>query len=220
MNGVATILDAAGRVVDEVRGPVRWADVEEFIRHRAAERERAFAEIVRNLRLGRLHPDLVAAQTSPGYAVTSGTAAHALAAATAETSWNLIAGASVGVHLVEFGIGFDGVTASAVPVNVELCQSTQATAGTPGASPTPTQIRGRSTTVGVTAGVAYTAEPTVLTPVKHWLVSPNGGLLVIQAPLGREAETDLSAGALKSLALRATAPAVVNCRSYAEFERL
>lgn len=206
-----TLLDHRGNALKELRGPDRWTDLDEWMAWRRIERE---------LEMATLHPDFIAAQTSPGYTVTSGTTAHALAAATAETSWNLIAGAAVGVHIVEFGIGFDGVTASAVPVNVELCQSTQATAGTPAASPTPTQIRGKATAVGVTAGVSYTAEPTVLTPVKHWLVSPNGGMFVIQAPLGREAESDLSGGAVKSMALRATAPAVVNCRSYVEFERL
>ena len=208
---IATILDPYGRAIKEVRGPNTWHEIERWMAWRRIERE---------LELAREQPLVVAAQTSPGYTVTSGTAVHALAAAAAETSWNLIAGASVGIHLVEIGIGFDGVTASAVPVNVELCQSTQAGTGTVGSSPTPTQIRGRATTVGVTAGVAYTAEPTVLTPVKQWLVSPNGGLLVVQAPLGREAETDLSGGTVKAIALRATAPAAVGCRSYCEFERL
>lgn len=223
---VATILDGrTGQAVGECAAPRSWnpRDMAEWHLFRAEERQRRVLDEagVRDLlSLAAQRPDLVAAQTSPGYAVTSGTSAHALAAATAETSWNLIAHASVGVHVVEFGISFDGVTASAVPVNVELCQSTQAGAGTPGASPTPTQIRGRTTTVGVTAGVAYTAEPTTLTPVKHWLVTPNGGLFVIQAPLGREIETDLSGGTIKGVALRATAPATVNCRSYAEFERL
>lgn len=205
-----TILDPLGQPLKEVRGPRTWDDIQEWLAWRAIERELEFAE---------KYPNLAASAMSIGYSVTSGTTAHALAAATAETSINVIAHASVPLNIVEFGIAFDGVTASAVPVNVELCQSTQATAGTPGASPTPTQIRGKATTVGITAGVAYTAEPTALTPFKHWLVSPNGGLLVVQLPLGREPESDLSGGTIKALALRATAPAVVNCRSYMEFER-
>lgn len=219
---IATILDHRGQPVAEVRGPRTWADIDDWLCHRSNDRarEQQLANVRGLLDRAMEQPWLQAAQMSPGYTVTSGTGAHALAAATAETTWNLIAGSAVGVHVIEFGISFDGVTSSAVPVNVELCQSTQAGAGTAGASPTPTQIRGRTTTVGVTAGVAYTAEPTTLTPVKHWLVTPNAGLLVIQAPLGREIECDLSGGTIKALALRATAPAVVNCRSYAEFERL
>lgn len=215
MNGLATILDATtGQPIGECRAPEKWSEIDDFMRSRHEERTRALLDLAKE------NPGIIAAQTSPGYTVTSGTTAHNLAAATAETTWNLIASANVGVHLVEWGISFDGVTASAVPVNVELCQGTQATAGTAGASPTPTQVRGRVTAVGVTAGVAYTAEPTVLTPVKHWLLTPNGGLIIMQYPLGREPETDLSAGTIKNIALRATAPATVNCRSYAEFERL
>lgn len=156
-------------------------------------------------------------QGSTGYAVTSGTSAVALAAATAKTIVNLIAGSAVGIHVVEFGISFDGVTASAVPVLVELCQSTQATAGT-STGGTVNQLRGRVQSSGITAGVAYSAEATVLTPVKQWLVTPNGGLLVIQSPLGREGETDLSGGTIKGIALRCTAPAIVNTRAYMEFE--
>jgi hypothetical protein len=206
-----TCVDPHGRPVQELRGPERWRDLDRWLAWRRIERE---------LELAREQPGLVGAQTSPGYCVTSGTAAQALAAATRETTVNLIAGAAVGIHIIEFGISFDGVTASAVPVNVELCQSTQATAGTVGSSPTPVQIRGKTTTVGVTAGAAYTAEPTVLTPVKQWLVSPNGGLLVVQAPLGREMESDLSGGTIKAVALAATAPAIVNTRAYIEFERM
>jgi hypothetical protein len=152
-----------------------------------------------------------------GYVVKTGTSATALVAATAKTVWNLIAAITKSALLTEFSISFDGVTASAVPVLVELCLSTQATAGTPGSSPTPQQIRGRGTAV-CTAGVDYSAEPTALTPVKHWLVTPNGGLLVIQFPLGRESQFDLSGGTNKAQCLRANAPANVNCRAYAEFE--
>lgn len=154
----------------------------------------------------------------PGYTVTSGT--HALAAATAETTWNIIPTTTVGIQIVEFGISFAGVTASAVPAEVDLCTSTQATAGTAGSSPTPLQIRGRTLAPGVTAGVAYSAEPTVLVPIKTWYVSPNGGMLVMQFPLGREMDQGFSSEAIKAIALRVTAPATVNCRSYVEFERI
>jgi hypothetical protein len=152
-----------------------------------------------------------------GYVVKTGTTATALSAATAKTLVNLIAATTKTAVLVEASVSFDGVTASAVPVLVELCLSTQATAGTPGASPTPQQIRGKGTAV-CTAGVDYSAEPTALTPFKHWLVTPNGGLMTIQLPLGRESQFDLSGGTNKAQCIRANAPAVVNARSYAEFE--
>jgi len=151
------------------------------------------------------------------YAVKTGTTVTALVAATAKTLVNLISGANRIPLVTQLAISFDGVTASAVPVLVEPCYSTQGAAGTPGASPTPTLLRGKGASQS-TAGVDYSAEPTALTPYDHWLVTPNGGLLVIQSPLGREPEADLSGGTNKAHALRATAPANVNCRASMQFE--
>src|ERR1051325_11412219 len=119
-----------------------------------------------------------------GYVVKTGTTATALSAATAKTLVNLIAASTKTAVLVEASVSFDGVTASAVPVLFELCLSTQATAGTPGASPTRQQTRGKGTAV-CTAGVDYSAEPTALTPFKHWLLAPHGGLMTVLAAPGR-----------------------------------
>jgi hypothetical protein len=144
--------------------------------------------------------------------------ATALTAATAKTLVNIIAGANRQAILVEISNSFDGVTASAVPVLVELVGSTQATAGTPGTSPTPTLIRGLGAALS-TAAESYSAEPTVLTQLKQWLVTPNGGLVVVQFPLGREPQTNLSGSAtLLAMGLRDNAPAAVNARAYIEFE--
>lgn len=142
------------------------------------------------------------------------------APAAVHTCLTAIAPAGHGLSLVEFGISFDGVTASAVPVLVELVQSTQGAAGTPAASPpTPVQIRGRSTGGSApTNGHNYTAEPTTLTVVKDWYVTPNGGLFVVQFALGREVECDSSGGTIKALGLRITPPAVVDCLAYMEVE--
>ena len=153
--------------------------------------------------------------SAAGYTVSSG-AATALSAATARTIINVIPATGRLLSLVEFAVSFDGVTASAVPVLIELCVSTQATTGTSTAG-TLTQLRGRPTTVGATAGINYTAEPTVLTTVKQWLVTPYGGTLVVQAPFGREPEADNTVN--KGVALRLTAPAAVNARAYIEFEQ-
>lgn len=151
---------------------------------------------------------------SAGYTVKAG-AAIALTAATAKTVWNVINAANSLIKIVEFSVSFDGVTSSGVPALVELCSSTQATAGTPGSSPTPTQIRGPLRTVQATAGVNYSAEPTVLTPLKEWLIPVFNGSWTMQFPLGREPEQITTADALL---LRITAPAAVNCRGYLEFE--
>jgi len=151
---------------------------------------------------------------SAGYTVKAG-AAIALTAATAKTVLNVINAANSLIKLVELSLSFDGVTSSAVPALVELCSSTQATAGTAGSSPTPTQIRGPVRTVQATAGVNYSAEPTVLTPLKEWLVPVFMGSLTVQFPLGREPEQITTAD---GLCLRITAPAAVNVRCYIEFE--
>ena len=111
-------------------------------------------------------------------------------------------------------MSFDGVTATAVPVLVELCHCTQAVAGT-SSSATITQIRGQTRTVQGTAQRQYTVEPTVITVLKPYLVRADGGLLVIQFPLGREPEQGVT---LDGLLIRATAPATVNGRAGMEIE--
>jgi hypothetical protein len=118
-------------------------------------------------------------------------------------------------------IGFDGVTASAVPAFWEIVRSTNASNSTPGTGNTTesaniVQIRGRAITTGFTAFSASTSEPTVLTRLDGNLLTPAGGLLVYDFPLGRELECDVSAG----LGVRINAPANVNVRVSAQFERL
>jgi hypothetical protein len=139
----------------------------------------------------------------------------ALVAATTKTILNLITAANALTRIVEFSVSFDGVTASAIPALVELCYSTQAGAGTPGSAPTISQLRGPTRTVQATAAQNYGAEPTVLTSWKRWFVPVYNGLLVIQFPLGREPEQIVTADAL---AIRVTAPAIVNVSGYIEFE--
>lgn len=141
------------------------------------------------------------------------TADVALTAATAKTVLNVIAGANALVRLIEFGVSFDGVSSTAEPATIELCSSTQATAGT-STSQTPIQTGGPTRTVQATGARNYTAEPTVLTVLKRWLVHPQAGI-VMQFPLGREPEQVTTAD---GLCLRVTAPATLNCQGYLEFE--
>lgn len=138
----------------------------------------------------------------------------ALSAATAKTILNVIAASNSLVRITEMSVSFDGATATATPVTVELCKSTQGAAGT-STSHTIAQVRGPTRTVQATAARNYTAEPTTLTVLKRWLVPAFNGLLVIQFPLGREPEQVTSAN---GLCLRCTAPATVNAQGYLEFE--
>lgn len=135
----------------------------------------------------------------------------------AKTVLNVIAGANQPVSIIEWGVSFDGVTSSAVPATVELCQSTQAGAGTPGSSPTPVQVGGRAITLQVTSGINYTAEPTTLTALESFFVPQFMGMFVKQYPLGQEPDTDLSGGTVKALAIRVNTSATVNVFAYARF---
>lgn len=149
---------------------------------------------------------------APKYtAITGG--AIALSAATARTVLGWKAHANSGLLLRGYEVAFDGVTASAVPVLVEVCYCTWATnsPGTNSTSVTPVQSSGRVIAVGATAGKTWTAgnEPTVLTPITEKLLTPNGGVIVYDYPLGEEPDCALAEG----FALRLTAPATVNVRA-------
>lgn len=137
--------------------------------------------------------------------------AVALAAATAKTVIGVKAHANSGLQLVGLRVGFDGVTASAVPVLVELGYCTWATnsPGTASTSTTPRQRGGRVLAVGFTSGKTWTTEPTVITVLDEWLLTPNGGLVILDAPLGTEPDSALAEG----FVIRLTAPAVVNVRA-------
>lgn len=152
-----------------------------------------------------------------GYTLQTG-AAVALAAATAKTVLCVIAPAQFGIDLKKVKIGFDGVSASAVPVLCELMTSTLATNSTPGTNNTTgtvVQAYGRTITAGFTGFYNSTTEPTVLTAFDQWLLTPNGGLLFYDWPLGDTPDTAVSSG----IVLRCTAPAVVNVRASFSFER-
>lgn len=154
-----------------------------------------------------------------GYTVRT-TSAVALSAATAKTALMVITPSSFGGDLKKFRIGFDGVSATAVPVFWELVTSTNATNSTPGTNNTSEtsniqQIYGRSITTGFTAFSASTSEPTVLTVVESNWLTPAGGLLVYDFPLGDTPDWAVSAG----MGIRLTAPAAVNARVGMWFER-
>lgn len=143
--------------------------------------------------------------------------AIALAAATAKTIIGVNAPAQFGVDLKGLWVGYDGVTASAVPVLVELLTCTYATnaIGTNSTTTTVRQVYGPAITAGFTSGAGWTAEPTVLVSLFEWLLDPNKGLLVYDFPLGETPDNAVSTG----FVLRCNAPAVVNVRASLRFER-
>jgi len=150
-------------------------------------------------------------------------AAVALAAATAKTALMVICPAQFGIDLKKFRVEFDGVTTSAVPALVELVTSTNASNSPPGTNNTTevgniVQLYGRSIVTGFTAFSASTAgnEPTALTVIERFLLTPAGGTLLYDFPLGDTPDTAVSAG----MGLRITAPAIVNARASMTFERI
>jgi hypothetical protein len=133
-------------------------------------------------------------------AVASGTSAKSILGVKAH--------ANSGLQVVNWRVAFAGVTASAVPVLVQLCYATFATnsPGTNSTSVTVAQVSGRVLTAGFTAGHTWTTEPTVLTPLYSQVVAPDKGLVIEGVPLGFEPDCALAEG----FVLRVTAAATVD----------
>lgn len=153
---------------------------------------------------------------APVYTAPTG-GAVALSAATAKTILGWKAHANSGLLLVGYEVAFDGVSASAVPVLVEICYCTWATnsPGTSSTSITPTQKLGRVLAVGATAAKNWSVEPTALTVIDEKLLTPNGGLVIYDHPLGTEPDCALAEG----FAIRCNAPATVNVRATLKVSR-
>ena len=139
-------------------------------------------------------------------------AAVALVAATAKTVLSVIAPAQFGVDLRKYRIGFDGVTASAIPVVVEIVSWTTDGTATGG---TVVQTSGRSITAGFTTKYNYSVEPTTATLIDRFTLTPNGGTVIYDFPYGDSPDTAVS----NLIGLRCTAPAAVNVNATMWFSR-
>lgn len=141
----------------------------------------------------------------------------AASAGTPKTVLNVIAAANRTVKVKEVGVGFIGASGTAKPVLVELCQSTQAGAGSGSSAVTPiAESVNNQNTVQATAAKGYTSEPTALTVVRTWRFHPQGGG-VVQFPLGSEIESGINDG----VCLRVTfesAETTTNIDAYISFE--
>jgi hypothetical protein len=141
------------------------------------------------------------------YTVTTGSTA--LVAATAKTVVELTAGANALAELIALDVSFNGTTATAVPVTVEI--TTFATTGT-GTAFTPKRV-GAAGTAQATAKINDTVEPATQTVIAAWFVSPTSGMSY-QWPLGRELVVANSG----LVGIRLTAPAIVNYLVNLSFE--
>lgn len=148
---------------------------------------------------------------APRYDLPSG--AVTLTAATAKTIIGARAHANSGLLLRGYEVAFNGVTASAVPVLVEVCYCTFGAnpPGTNSTSITAVQRSGRVITAGFTAAHTWTAgnEPTTITVMTTKYLTPNGGLVIYDYPLSEEPDSAVSEG----FAIRCNAPAGVDVRA-------
>lgn len=147
--------------------------------------------------------------SNPDYTVSTAGTGIALSASATKSILSVVAGAK-SVILKELSLTCNGTSATAGKVQVQLCQSTQATTGT-STSQTPVQISGKSQAALASGAINFTAEPTALTVVLEWYVDSTSGI-VIQNPLGEEPESDnTNAGtACKAWVLRCVTPSGVS----------
>jgi hypothetical protein len=140
---------------------------------------------------------------------------EALAAATAETVIALIGSTAVKGKLVEFGISFDGISATAEPVIVRMVRTT-ADDGTSSAATEVQFSDPDNPTPNCAAKHSYSVEPTKASQaMATWHVHPQAGF-IIQWPLGREPGLDNTTS--NGIAFEVTAPAIVNCITYIAWE--
>ena len=134
----------------------------------------------------------------------------ALAAATAKTVVRVTAATNHPVKILGWGIYFDGISASAQPVQVRARKST--TAGTSTAV-TIRKINATAGTIQTTSGKNFTAEGTDSDILDIVEVHPSSGYEV-KYPVGQEPV--ITGG--ERFGLKVTAPAVVNCEAKIIFE--
>jgi hypothetical protein len=153
-----------------------------------------------------------------GYSIVTG-GAVSLSASTAKSVLGIQAPDEFGLDLKKIWWGFTGVTASEAPVVCELCYATFATnaAGTNSTAITSSvrQLYGRTIAHGIVAGKTWTTEPTVLTVLTEIPLTPNGGSVLYDFPLGDSPDCQPGEG----FVLRFTAAATVSVRASLIFER-
>lgn len=136
----------------------------------------------------------------PLYAIN--TPAESLSAGTPKTVLAWVGGATRRHKIRRLNVGGSSVVATDAPMLIECGTSTQAGAGTSTAI-TPVPIdQGETASLGAAART-YTVEPTVITVLDTFRVSPIGNTFLWEIPPGREYFMPVS----KTFALRVTSPA-------------
>src|SRR5215213_5812111 len=146
-----------------------------------------------------------------GYALNSSGAVAI--STTAKSVLGIRAGATFGIQLKHYEVGFNGTTAADGPVYVEICYCTFATNATPGTNNTTEsanirQQYGRVLANGMTAMSNWTSEPTVLTTIEDLWLDPNKGLVIYDYLLGQEPDTALNEGFVLRMTAATGTPSV------------
>ena len=145
-----------------------------------------------------------------GLMCSAQTAEVALGAAAVKTVIQVAAPANQRLVLKKWGVSFDGVSATAEPVQVELLRQT--TAGTM-SSLTPVRRSAGSETAQATAAHTATVEPTAGDILDSVEVHPQAGYVEL---VPYDARIEVPGGG--RIAIRATAPAAVNARAVLVWE--
>ncbi|MEV4806777.1 hypothetical protein AB0K18_42855 [Nonomuraea sp. NPDC049421] len=120
-----------------------------------------------------------------GYSVIT-PAAVSLTAGNAISVLGVLAPATFGLEIKKIRVGTLG-TSAAVPGDIELCAATFAAEAPGGSSSTtvsPQQIYGPRIPAAFLSGAAWTTEPTSLTVIDSWTLTPNSGTVLYDLPLG------------------------------------
>jgi hypothetical protein len=133
--------------------------------------------------------------------------AVSLSAATVKTLLQFVPASNTPLKVVEIGISFNGVTASEVPVTVDLLRQT--TAGTSSSLTLVGDQEDQSKSAVCTALQTFSAEPTAGNILRTFYISPNGGLFVVQFPEEREPRA-----LANRIAIRANAPSAETVTAY------
>lgn len=143
-----------------------------------------------------------------GVATTQGEIAASVGAA--KTVLQVAAAANHPIAVKGVSASFDGTSASAEPIQVDLLRQT--TAGTMSAG-TPVEETNTGTTLQTTSQINATVEPTAGNVLRRWEVHPQSGIM---EKFTIEDEIIVAGGG--RLGLRVTAPAAVNVLASISFE--
>lgn len=130
------------------------------------------------------------------------TPSETLTAATAKTVLTVINGATRRSKILRIQLAGSSVTATDAAVLIELVRTTQATAGT-STGVTPQPVDAADPAAISTSGRTYTVEPTVITVVDNFRLSPIGNTYLWELPPGRVIICAIST----TFGIRCTSPA-------------